>query len=330
MACFPLEDYMSTTANYANEEIVARESRAEFAGKCQTNVETAIAAGLHYLVAVDGSDAADMALHQCFALRRKQDFVTVFHAYRDSTPEATKHEFRADALRARYEKELAQHVTKGLYRLAWEPRGAHKSVAETVQDYLLELRKNSDNSGGWRSPNFLVMGSRGRKAVQGTTYAPLSSNADWFLRSLGTPCVITKRGRGSSRTTPKHWMMAVDGTVYTNRALDMLFTLIKPKDSLEVFYVRPGKETLKDTQYIEYMREYYERELAEQGPAISSFKLIKKQEGEALADTVVRYVNEQDPHYLAMGPRATAYQHLSPLMVQVVNNVNCNLMIGMN
>jgi len=329
MASFPLEDYMNTVANYEHDEIVARENRAEFAGQCQTAVESTISSGLHYLIAIDGSEASDMAFHQCISLRRKQDYVTVFHAFRDNE-EGTKEQYKADKLRAQYEDELARHVTRGLYRLAWEPRGPHRSVAETIQSWLMEFRSNKSSNVGWHTPNFIMMGNRGRKAICGTTYAPLSSNSDWFLRSLQLPCIITKRGRGSSKATPKHWMMAIDGTVYTNRALDMLFTLIKPRDSLELFYVRPEKEALKDTQYIEYMREYYEKELAEQGPANSTFKLIKKDKGETIADTVVRYVNSHDPHYLAMGPRATAYQHLSPLMVQVVNQVNCNLMVGMN
>ena len=220
---------------------------------------------------------------------------------------------------------------KGLFRMAWEPRGEHSSVAETLQGYLMEFRSNSSKSAGWRTPNFLVMGNRGRKALQGDTYAPLSSNCDWFLRSLQIPCVIAKRGRGSSKTTPRHWIMAVDGTVYTNRALDMLFTLIKPRDTLELFYVRPGgHESNRDMQYIDYLKAYYEKELAEQGPYNAAFNMIKKEDKESLSDCIVRYVNEKDPHYLTMGPRATAFQHLSPLMVHVVNNVNCNLMIGMN
>lgn len=330
MACFPLENYNETVADFDHAEIIARENRDEFAGQCQTEVENIIAAGLHYLVAIDGSEAAHMAFHQCMAMRRKQDFVTVFHAWRDATPEQTKEQYKPERLREIYKKDLEQHVTKGLYRMAWEPRGPHRSVTETLQNYLMEFRTNANKSAGWRTPNFLVMGNRGRKALVGETYAPLSSNSDWFLRSLQIPCVIAKRSRGSSRSTPHHWMMAVDGTVYTNRALDMLFTLIKPRDTLELFYVRPDKETNKDMQYIDYLQNYYIKELAEQGPPGAVINLIRKKDKETLAETIVRYVNEKDPHVLAMGPRATAFQHLSPLLVHVVNSVNCNLMIGMN
>ena len=72
----------------------------------------------------------------------------------------------------------------------------------------------------------------------------------------------------------------------------MLFTLIKPRDTLELFYVRPGgHESNRDMQYIDYLKAYYEKELAEQGPYNAAFNMIKKEDKESLSDCIVRYVS---------------------------------------
>jgi len=294
----------------------------EYAHGCQACVQSVVNTGLHYLVAVDGSPSADLALMLCLMVRNKRDFVTIFHAYRDDQT-GVPDKYKADTLRSRYEYDIAAaHVPSEHFHICWMAREG-KSVSETIHNYIEFLKIKDDT----KAPHFVVTGHTGRKMNK--YVAPLSSNCNWFIRSLQLPVLVAKKEL-PGRSAPKTWMMAVDGTVHSNRALDMILFLIKPKDSLELFYVYSDVMNRKEEDYMKFIKAHYENELAEEGPTNSSFNLIPQQIGVSLSNSVVNYVNEKSPHFLCLGPRASAYQHLTPMTEYVLNNADCNLVVALN
>lgn len=321
MAAFPhrFNDSQLMRQNSGPEGLPA--VHEEFAHGCKACVESVANTGLHYLVAVDGSASADLALMLCLMVRNKRDFVTVFHAYRDDQS-GVPDKFKAATLRSRYEYDIALKVPDTHFHICWMAREG-KSVSETMHNYIEFLKMKDDT----KAPHFIVTGHTGRKMSK--YVAPLSSNCNWFIRSLQLPVLVAKKEL-TSRASPKRWMMAVDGSVHSNRALDMILFLIKPKDSLELFYVYPDVMNKKEEDYTKFLKSHYENELLEEGPPNSSFTLVLQQLGVSLTHSVVNYVNDKSPDFLCLGPRASVYQHLTPMTEYVLNNADCNLVVALN
>lgn len=121
--------------------------------------------------------------------------------------------------------------------------------------------------------------------------------------------------------------MAVDGSPYSARALDILLRLISPKDHLTCFYVMNSTE---DQEHVENMRRFYEEDLELYGPLHSSFDLVEMQIGVDLKHTIVDYVNSIEPDFMALGPRARPTLTLTALTKHILDNVSCSLVVCKN
>lgn len=131
----------------------------------------------------------------------------------------------------------------------------------------------------------------------------------------------------TDRKQARVWMMAVDGTPYSNRALDILLRIVSPKDSLKCFYVMNSTE---DEEHVEQLRTKYEDELEMYGPVSSSFELVEMEIGVDLKHSIVNFVNAADPDFLALGPRARPTQTLTALTKYILDGVRASLVVCKN
>jgi hypothetical protein len=202
----------------------SEEIRAEFESQCQHIVEaTTSRRGFHFLCAVDGSDISHLAFDLCLSLRKKYDYISVFHAYK-SNQEEIPEIFKEKNIRSKYEIELENHLSPSHCQLLWEPRHDHTTVVDTLKHTIRECSSEG------KPANFVVLGHLGRKLGRGKQekgyFAPMSSNCDSILRTIQLPCLIAKRVC-VPRREGKVWVMAVDGTLYSDRGLDILLALVR-------------------------------------------------------------------------------------------------------
>lgn len=299
-----------------------QEMRDEFATECQNIVESTSQKGFHFLCAVDGSDVSHRAFELCLTLRKKYDYISIFHAFKPNQSDLPDI-FKASTIRDKYEHEIGRHFSPSHCQLLWEARH-ERSVVDTLKDTIREC-----NSSG-NPPNFLVLGHLGRKMGKGRQeigyFAPMSSNCDWILRTIQVPCLVAKRVC-VPRREGKRWVMAVDGTLYSDRGLDILLTLVHPRDSLHLFYIYNDNE---NAEYTEYIQQHYEHDLLEYGPAKSTFELVEQEKGKNLQHAITDYVNQLDPDLFALAPRARETLTLSPVTDYVINNVTCSVFVCKN
>ena len=294
-----------------------QEIRDEFSEKCREQLEKSYTKrGFHFLCCVDGSDNAHLAYDVCMALRRKYDYVSIFHAYRDCQEEVPE-KYRADTIRTKYAHELALHMSPTYSSLHWE--GRHdRSVIDTLQDYIHSC------DGASNHPDFIVLGHAGRKGKG--YFAPLTSNCDWVLRTIRIPCIIA-RPISPPRRDGRTWLMAVDGTIYSNRGLDIILQLMGARDRLDLFYIFT---TTEDADHLQQMKLLYEGELDRSAPHGCSFTLVELELGKDIKHGIVEYVNAANADFFAIGPRARATQSLSMVTSYVINNVTCSIVVCKN
>jgi hypothetical protein len=159
------------------------EIRDEFAESCRQRLEKSYTKnGFHFLCSVDGSETAHLAYDMCMSLRKKYDYVSIFHAYRDDQ-EGVPEQFRAEAIRAKYQHEIALHMSPKYSTVHFEARHT-RSVIDTLKDYVTTCDAAQNH------PDFIVLGHAGRKCKG--YFAPLSSNCDWVLRTVQIPCIIAR------------------------------------------------------------------------------------------------------------------------------------------
>lgn len=296
--------------------------REEFINLCLNKTEKICQRGYHYICSVDGSNNSHLGYQNIINLRKKYDFITIFHAYKDNQDEIPI-KFNAESIKERYENEINIELNSNNSVLCWEPRH-NRSVIDTLKDYITMCDETNN------PPHFIVLGHTGRKVDKVRNergyFAPLSSNCDWVLRTIQLPAIIAKR-EIPLRREKKVWMMAVDGTIYSNRGLDILFHLVNPKDTLIVFHICNDTES---NEQITKITSYYEDELATSGPVSSQFILVEQERGIDLGTSIVNYVNDTNPDLFALGPRARATLTLSPITEHVINNVNCSIIVCKN
>ena len=275
----------------------------------------------NFLCCVDGSTFGDYTLQTAFNLRKKHDYVTVFHAFKEYEDENSIFpiEHRPKEMKLKYECELVGHVPSSCYSMWWtsrDPEGKLMAVDE-LKNAMRERRHDDD------FPDFILMGHVGRKGKK-DTQTTLGSNSDASLRGLYLPVIIVKQ---PCPPTNRTFMMAVNASIHSERGLDVLLSLIKPKDTLILFhvYTPTSEDKISD---VEHLKEKYENELDLHGPVKSSFVLVEKDQGKALTHCVAEYVNDNDPDFLAICPRGKAT--LSSLSEYVINNVYCSVVCCKN
>ncbi len=138
----------------------------------------------NFLLCIDGSELGDIVLSNTLNLRKKNDFLTVFHATKNDE-QVENFAYKSEALRSKVETQLIGTLLPKYYTLCWRARDAYEdgtmqSVRDAVIQLLTEYRiykythslAYSDNTNEvftlptTKQPDFLVLGHLGRKGYR--------------------------------------------------------------------------------------------------------------------------------------------------------------------
>jgi nucleotide-binding universal stress UspA family protein len=268
----------------------------------------------NFLIAVDGSVQADCAFQCAMNLRRKADCMIVFHTHKSPEKmELMLPAHRAGEIQRKY-MELLNSLTPDLYHMVFVERKDHETVKSALETILKKLRNpppsptTSDKAKevgsifGNMVPDFLVIGYSGRKKELENSVSVMGSSTDLALRSVPIPIVIVKRPCNPENRT---YLYATDGKQKSKEALDILLTLVMPRDTLIVVNVVPATPDLETSAACEATRLYFEAELLRAGPVNSRFNTISRESGQSLVDCLLTYVNDEvNPDFFVIAPRA--------------------------
>ena len=303
--------------------------------------------GIKFLCCVDGSDHADKAFRTAMHLTTKTSSITMFHAFKDADQNGLAPIYKPEFIRSKYESQLIGYLPKEQYDFAWEERAGPQTVLRALQIYIerrhyeWSWRFNTPNTMldhyKWDSvsaphlayspPDFILLGHVGRKGLKSHQESAVGSTCSGAIRSLPIPCIICKK---SINTGPLSYIMAIDNTENSKKGLDILLQLIKAHDTLTLIHIIPEDQPLSEMKEMDNMRQYYEADLSVNGPQQSSFKFVDiiMMNGESICDRIVNYVNDANPDFFAIAPRATL--DLSSLTEHIIENISTSVIICRN
>lgn len=304
---------------YGEEDLVSESAATE-------NVRRLIRKpGHRFMCCVDGSEASEMAYKLVKHMMKPSDTLTMFHAH-FTDPHAIS-EYSADDIRRKYEKQLIGDISPSKrWSLEWCKRAKGETVFSAVQSYL--ERETS------KPPDFLVFGQTGRKGIKQAHPTSLGSNADLAVRSLHIPCIIAKRHLHSE---PRSYIYTANASLCSKCGFDILLQMVRSCDTLTVLYCVDFTERSRfdgDTsntpsqEQMDEMRNYYESELYKYGPRTCSFVQSYVAENLTVARHIADYVNEKDPDFLALAPRAK--DDLSPTTDYLISHVRASIILCKN
>jgi len=273
-----------------------------------------------FIVAVDGSQTADIAFQSVLSMRKNADNIVVYHSYSQTTEEKRPPEARLEPIKVKYEAALVSHVPTENYYMCIDDLDdlsviqeymkasaidADASLAEgdIRQKALLKLLYLTEHQTTTMQhhsyfrdhiPDFVAFGFHGRKSeLKEENKQLMGSAADHVLRKMHQPCMLFKRLVNPDR---RCYLMAVDASHRCRTALYILQSLMLPRDKLLVVHVESSVVPLAEVKI------YYEREVTRSCPADSQYVSLQRQEGEDIAATLLRYAYEVDPDFLVLVP----------------------------
>jgi hypothetical protein len=253
-----------------------------------------------FMCCVDGSDEADSAFKTTLHLRKKYDNVCVFHAFSKEKSALLASTYQPDQIKQRYESQLISACKRPYFSMHFEER-YNRSALRVLQD-LISLYSSAfsrDILPTLNRPDFIVVGYCGRKGPKDKPRV-LGSTADLALRTLPVPVIVAKRP--ISATGSRHFVFAANFTEASKKGLDILLTLVSPRDTLRVIFVRHASDSTEEIADSLYY--YYSNELTENGPVDSAFQIMDVPDERSVAETVVEFVNGPHmPDFLAIAPR---------------------------
>lgn len=296
-------DYASGDPGHITPPILSREDRqramAEASGHNTSFMLKSKAST--FLCCVDGSDASDSAFKTTMHLRKKYDHICLFHAYSKEKSANLSPLYQPDSIRQRYESQLISACKRPYFSMHFEER-YDRSALKVLQD-LIALYSSTfsrDILPTLNRPDFIVIGYCGRKGPKQKPRV-LGSTTDLALRSLPVPLIVVKRQ--SFASGPRQFVFAANFTEESKKGLDILLTLVSPRDSLRVIFVRHTSDRTDDIADSQYY--YFSNELTENGPTDSAFQILDVPDEITIAEAVVEHVNGPHlPDFLAIAPRA--------------------------
>ena len=291
----------------------------------------------YYLLAVDGSPASDLATDVALSLRRKNDFLHVYHTYNESNQTKEFPSMKMEAIKIKLDARLVSNMLPSNYQIDLRQREdgvSSKSALVSMlemqkQGFLDEFGKNK------RQPDFMVMGFSGNKKSQGLIAdgEPLvmGSTTASVLRAVHIPVILVKKAipEGGSRRV---FVILVSPNPHSQQCLDLVLCLTRPKDKLVCVYVTdntPEQDTIRSA-----LQAQYAAELDSIGPVDSSFVALVKEGTQTAAETIIDYINfkqEEASDFVALAPR----EHLnsdnsvqfSSLTEALIKGAKANLII---
>lgn len=281
--------------------------------------------GHRFMCCVDGSEASELAYKLVKHMLKPSDHVTMFHAFK--TDKHVLHEYDPEDIRLKFKNQLIGDVQPSKrFSLEWVERAKGQSVFSSVQGYL----KHDPEA----APDFLVFGQTGRKGIKQEHPTSLGSNADLAVRSLHIPCIIAKKHLHSE---PRHYIFTANASLSSKCGFDIILQLVRSCDTLTVLYVvdftersrSDGDTTNTPTQgQIEALRSYYDEELYKYGPRTCNCTVSYVAENLTVAQHITEYVNDKNPDFLALAPRAK--DDLSPTTDYLIGHVRASIILCKN
>jgi hypothetical protein len=281
--------------------------------------------GHRFMCCIDGSDASEIAYKLVKHMMKPSDTLTMFHAYKPDRHALS--EYDPEDIKLKYKNQLIGDIQPSRrFSLEWREREKGQSVFSAVQGHL---KRDPDSS-----PDFLVFGQTGRKGIKQDQPTSLGSNADLAVRSLHIPCIIAKKHLHSD---PRHYIYTANSSLSSKCGFDILLQLVRSCDTLTVVYVVDFTEVSKfngetrnspSQEQMDEMRAYYDEELYKYGPRQCSFVISYVAENRSVAEHIAEYVNEKNPDFLALAPRAK--DDLSPTTDYLIGHVRASIILCKN
>jgi nucleotide-binding universal stress UspA family protein len=268
----------------------------------------------NFLIAVDGSAQADTAFQCAMNLRKKADCMIVFHTHKSPEKmELMLPAHRASEIQRKY-MELLSSLTPDLYHMVFVERKDHETVKSALETILKKLRntssspsssdksKDANNFFGNMVPDFLVIGYSGRKKELENSVSVMGSSTDLALRSVPIPIVIVKK---PCNAESRVFVYATDGKQQSKEGLDILLTLVMPRDTLVVVNIVSPTPDIETAAAAEATKSYFESELLRAGPVDSKFVPVYRENGQGVVECLLQYVNvEINPDFFVITPKA--------------------------
>lgn len=282
-----------------------------------------------FMVSVDGSEAADCAFKCALHLRRKNDNLVLFHTYKPGAKmESLPPSYRCEGVRLRYQTALEETIPASNYHLCFVERTATETVRGVLTD-MVKLCRDPNPSPktislfGRHVPDYLVIGFSGRKNEMENCRSFMGSSTDMALRTVPIPIIIAKRECPRENKT---YTYAVDGKSKSKEGLDVLLTLVMPRDTLIIIHVVDSNLDPIAEAEVEVTKRYYEEELRRAGPVSSRFMLLVRETGVPLLDCLVEYVNNEiNPDFLVLAPRAK--KQMASITEQVILKATASIIL---
>jgi len=278
-----------------------------------------------FLCSVDGSRFSDYAFDVTRSLLKKIDHISVLHVY---SVEDKHSQADPDRMREKYDTELLGHYPSSKYSLIWHNNDKDK---KPVKEILVKVSEGK--FGGMTAPDFLVLGYSGWRFhnVDGSRKdhaTTAGSTADFALRTIRNPVILVKEE--PRMNCPKNFVMSVNKSNASKMGLDILYTLISPRDSLTIININDSSIDAMGNSDSREVRNYYERELEDNCPT-TRFKFVSVVKSGVVAtiDTLKDYLDNMEEYldYFCIAPRLRQDRMFSTLTDQVLLEVKANIVL---
>jgi nucleotide-binding universal stress UspA family protein len=295
----------------------ASESEARFARQVSiSNANLMRRAAKTFMIGIDGSNSSDMAYNVAMSLRKKVDNVVLFHTYKESEEngEELPYQYRPKVIRTKYEALLVSSLPAHNYFLAFHTRPDDKSAKQSIVEVIDKTSTGKMTPAvrltiGNNAPDFLCIGFSGRKSEMENREF-MGSKADLALRTVHIPVIVCKRPIAPNSPKPgktgRSFVYAVALTETSRKGLDILLTLLGPRDDLLIIHAKESNDLDHVTQTeLEKAEVFYMEELAQFGPVNSRFLSLNPVQGVSTVDRLTDYVNDEtEADFLVIAPRA--------------------------
>jgi nucleotide-binding universal stress UspA family protein len=284
-----------------------------------------------FLVAIDGSASSEVAVSCILKLMKDTDKIVLFHAHKhedeaNSLPEMYRH----TQLSKTYEVKLADMVPAERRRMCFIERKA----GENAKSILLRLVKlcESNTSFSERTeyfgdmvPDVVVVGFSGVKKEIANSPLLIGSSADLAMKNIHFPMIISKR---DIATENRVILFAVDGSEETKQGLKMLFSFLRPSDTVIVAHcqqsaLESSRSIFGDTD-VEKLEQYYTKELADLSQK-GEFHVIPREAGSSIADCVIEKAESVSADYIVLAP--TARRQVTNITEEVIRKSPCSVIL---
>lgn len=294
----------------------------------------------YYLLAVDGSPQADLAVQVALKLRRKNDFLHAWHSFNHKNQSNEKNDFpemKMEAIKTKLEIAMTSNLLPTNYEIDIRERADDVSSKSALLSFLEAEKKGFLDlyDHDKRKPDFMIMGFTGNKTRHGMSADGepfvIGSTTKSVLRAVHIPIILVKKDIPDD-TKRRVFVVLVSPNPHSQQCLDLVLCLARPKDKLLCVYV--GTRAAGQEKVQEILQAQYEAELNSVGPVDSSFVVLAKEGEQNAQDVITDYINfklEEQPDFVALAPREhlsdTKEVGFSSLTDHLVENARANIII---